>query len=334
MKKMFFLTLLLIASCEDSLDQDHNSNLVFVASEGTFGNSDGSIAVFSENEKIQTVEAIGDVVQSLLVNGNNLFVIVNNSNLIKRYNITETGLSLPGIEIQTNNSSPREMVIVDDKLYFTNWNTRDVKVLDLVTFSIVSSISLDGVPEDIVTDGNNLWVSIPQQVLYDGNNGSSVVKIDLNSETIIETYDVGRGPEHMLIQNDILWISRTFYASDWSSTYYGSSKIDLISSEITTTNYGLGLVCGGNVLKMNNEIYRTVNGGVAPLTAELDLNISGKIGSYQNLYSATSINNNLYLGTSDYSAPDTVNIHNDLGELTNTLIVGALPGDFALWEND
>ena len=48
MKKMIFLTLFLITSCEDSLDQDHNSNLVFVASEGTFGDSDGSIAVFSD----------------------------------------------------------------------------------------------------------------------------------------------------------------------------------------------------------------------------------------------------------------------------------------------
>ena len=159
------------------------------------------------------------------------------------------------------------------------------------------------------------------------------LKMQIRSKTI-ETYDVGRGPEHMLIQNDILWISRTFYSSDWSSTYYGSSKIDLISGEITTANYGLGLICGGNILKINNEIYRTVNGGVAPLTAELDLNIPGKIGSYQNLYTATSLNNNLYLGTSDYSAPDTVNIHNDLGELINKLIVGALPGDFALWEND
>ena len=43
--------MLLILSCEDSLNQDLSSNLVFIASEGTYGNSDGSIAVFSENEK-------------------------------------------------------------------------------------------------------------------------------------------------------------------------------------------------------------------------------------------------------------------------------------------
>tara|TARA_S200000501_G_scaffold197383_1_gene185775 strand:+ start:281 stop:1285 length:1005 start_codon:yes stop_codon:yes gene_type:complete len=334
MKKITFFSILLIFSCEDSLDQTQSSNLVFVASEGTYGDSDGSIAVFSGNEKIQTVDAVGDVVQSLLVDGNNLFVIVNNSHLIKRYSITEAGLSLPGIEIETDNSSPREMVVVDDKLYFTNWNSRDVKVLDLITFSVSSTISIDGTPEDIVTDGDFLWVSIPQLELYDGNNGSSVVKIDLDSEEVIEIYDVGRGPEHMLIQDNTLWISRTFYASDWSSTYYGSSKLDLISGEVTSINYGLGLVCGGNVLKLNNEVYRTVNGGVAPLDAALDLNISGKIGSYQNLYSASSMSDNLYLGTSDYFAPDTVNIHNNLGELKSTLVVGVLPGDFATWVSD
>ena len=334
MKKIVFFTFLILTSCEDSLDQTQNSNLLFVASEGTYGNGDGSISVFSENEKIQTIDGIGDIVQSILVNGDKLFVIVNNSHLIKRYSITESGLNLPGIDISTNNSSPREMVIVGDKLYFTNWNSKDVKVLDLVTYSIVSSISLDGVPEDIVSDGNYIWVSIPQLELYDPNNGSIVVKIDINSEDLVETYEVGRGPEQMLINDNSLWISRTFYSSDWSYTYYGSSTVNLETGEISIINYGLGLVCGGNILKLNNKIYRTVNGGVAPLTTGLDINMSAKIGSYQNLYSASSNDDNLYLGMSDYVSPDTVYIHNELGERTRTLTVGTLPGDFASWNDD
>ena len=61
-----------------------------------------------------------------------LFVAVNNSHIIKKYDITESGLALPGIEVSTNNSGPREMCVVDDKLYFTNWLTKDIKVLDLV----------------------------------------------------------------------------------------------------------------------------------------------------------------------------------------------------------
>ena len=334
MKKVISLTFIILISCEDSIDQTQNSNLLFIASEGTYGNGDGSISVYSENEKIQTINGIGDIVQSILVNNDKLFVIVNNSHLIKRYNITESGLNLPGIDISTNNSSPREMVIVGDKLYFTNWNSKDVKVLDLVTYSIVSSISLDGVPEDIVSDGNYIWVSIPQLELYDPNNGSIVVKIDINSEDLVETYEVGRGPEHMLINDNSLWISRTFYSSDWSYTYYGSSTVNLETGEISIINYGLGLVCGGNILKLNNKIYRTVNGGVAPLTTDLDINMSAKIGSYQNLYSASSNDDNLYLGMSDYVSPDTVYIHNELGERTRTLTVGTLPGDFASWKND
>ena len=334
MKKIVILISLIFIGCEDSYNSKGNPNLLFVASEGTYGDSNGSISVYAEEEKIQTVESLGDVVQSILIDDDKLFVIVNNSHLIKRYSITESGLNLPGIEISTNNSSPREMVIVDNKLYFTNWNSHDVKVLDLVTFSIISSIPLDGIPEDIVSKDENLYVSISQLELYDTNNGSTVVQININTEEITNTYEVGRGPEKMLIDNDNLWISRTFYSSDWASASYGSSLINLGTDEISIIDYGMGMICGGNILKFNNQIYRTVNGGVAPLTTDLNLNIASKMGSYQNLYSASSSNGNLLLGTSDYVAPDTVYIHDQLGELIRELPVGVLPKDFAFWTNN
>lgn len=334
MKKIVILISLIFIGCEDSYNTKGNPNLLFVASEGTYGDSNGSISVYAEEEKIQTVESLGDVVQSILIDDDKLFVIVNNSHLIKRYTITESGLNLPGIEISTNNSSPREMVIVNNKLYFTNWNSSDIKVLDLVTFSIISSIPLDGIPEDIVSKDENLYVSISQLELYDTNNGSTVVQININTEEITNTYEVGRGPEKMLIDNDNLWISRTFYSSDWASATYGSSLINLGTDEISIIDYGMGMICGGNILKFNNQIYRTVNGGVAPLETDLNLDIASKMGSYQNLYSASSSNGNLLLGTSDYVAPDTVYIHDQLGELIRELPVGVLPRDFAFWTNN
>ena len=334
MKKTFFFLLLILFSCEDSINQDQNPSLTFIASEGTYGNGDGSISVFSNNEKIQTLDNIGDVVQSILVEDDNLFVIVNNSHLIKRYKITENGLTLPGIEISTNNSSPREMIILNNKLYFTNWNSKDVKVLDLFNYSVTESIPLSGLPEDIVADGDNIWVSIPQLELYDQNSGSSVVKISAVDNSIIESYEVGRGPEHMLIDGDNLWISRTFYNSDWSATY-GSSVINLNTKEIQIMNYGVGLVCGGNLVKLNNEIYRTVNGGVAPIDSELNLNAVAKIGDFQNLYSASAYDKSLFLGTSDYISPDTVYVHDEIGNQVDIMIVNiALPGDYATWSQD
>ena len=176
-------------------------------------------------------------------------------------------------------------------------------------------------------------MSIPNLELYDTNNGSSVIKIDLNSQNIVESYEVGNGPGELILDNQTLWISRTFYSSDWSA-FYGSSSINTESNEIITRNYGAGMVCGGNILKINDQIYRTVDGGVAPLDAELDINLTAKIGSYNNLYSAFSNNENIYLGMSDYVAPDTVFVHDASGVLIRELSVGQLPGDYAIWEKN
>ena len=84
--------------------------------------------------KIKELNDIGDVVNSLAIYKNKLIVLVNNSHKILIYEIYEDGLRLPGIEIDTQGSSPREMVVVDDKLYFTNWNSSDVKIFDMINY--------------------------------------------------------------------------------------------------------------------------------------------------------------------------------------------------------
>jgi hypothetical protein len=81
-------------------------------------------------------EALGDVVQAVEVYENKLIVLVNNSHMIKIFDITDDGLSMPGIEVSTGNSSPRDLTVVDGKIYFTNWNSQDVKVFDLFSYVI------------------------------------------------------------------------------------------------------------------------------------------------------------------------------------------------------
>ena len=333
MKFLIPIVLIFMYACEDVQENNQELNLLFISSEGNFGNSDGSISVFDGEDKIQVIENVGDVVQSILVHENHLFVIVNNSHLIKRYSIDESGLMLPGIEISTDNSSPREMCIVDNKLYFTNWVSKDVKVLNLETYSIESSISLPGVPEDIIASNGNLWVSLPNLELYDTNEGSSIVKIDINNQTIVETYDVGQGPQHMILENEIIWIARTFYSSNWEA-FYGSSSLNISTGEVEVLNYGPGTVCGGNIMKINDQIYRTANGGVMPLESDLSLNQSLRIGSYQSVYSASANQELVFLGVSDYASPDTVYVHSNLGEIISTLTVDVLPGDYATWSTN
>ena len=325
---------LLINGCSDSLTQSNepiSKEWVFVANEGNFGASNGSISMINQDGVVLEVTEVGDVVQSLEVYENKLIVVVNNSHMIKVYDITEDGLALPGIEISTDNSSPRELVVVDDKVYFTNWNTQDVKVLNMVNYNIETSISVGGLPESIVTDGSYLWVGITMN--SDWSSASSVVKIDASTNSIVETYEVGLGPQSLVIENDDIYVARTFYDENWIP-FYGSSRID--GSDITINNYGVGVACGGSVMKYNNEIYRSYDGGIAPLESNLDIRTSSKIGSYDQsqVYSTEVIGDYIYFGITDYATRNEVKVVDVNGNEIASYDVGISPGDFSIWINN
>ena len=173
MKKviLILLPLLIITACDNSnptSSSDENTSWVFVANEGSFGASTGSISMINDFGEVFETEAIGDVVQSLAVYENKLIVLINNSHKIKIYDITEDGLTMPGIEVSTDGSSPREMIVVDGNVYFTNWNTSDVKILNLTNYTLDASIPVGAMPEGILTDGSKIWVA---------NSGLSLIHI-------------------------------------------------------------------------------------------------------------------------------------------------------------
>ena len=127
MKKLYILLILFFLSCnideESETFEQIKSSWVFVACEGNYGASNGSITMIKNDGEIKSIENIGDVVQSLEVYNNKLFVIVNNSHKILAYDITENGLRLPGIEINNQtifdsegalefSSIPEKLVII------------------------------------------------------------------------------------------------------------------------------------------------------------------------------------------------------------------------------
>ena len=159
---MMPLPLLIITACDNSnptSSNNENTSWVFVANEGSFGASTGSISMINDFGEVFETEAIGDVVQSLAVYEDKLIVLINNSHKIKIYDITTDGLAMPGIEVSTDGSSPREMVVVNGNVYFTNWNSSDVKVFNLTTYNIDASIPVGAMPEGMLTDGSKIWVA-------------------------------------------------------------------------------------------------------------------------------------------------------------------------------
>ena len=69
----------------------------------------------------------------------------------------------------------------------------------MITYSIENSISIDGLPEDIIYDGNFLWVTVPHSDLS-FSSGSKIMKIDIHSNRVGDELDVGDGVELPALQ--------------------------------------------------------------------------------------------------------------------------------------
>ena len=325
--------MLFSTNCDNSItrNNDNNTSWIFISNEGNMGDSDGSISMINDYGDMMEIKNVGDVVQSLEVHNDKLIVLINNSHLVKIYTITEKELLLPGISISTHNSSPREMVIVNDNVYFTNWNTKDIKVLNLITHEIESFIQFNSIPEDIISDGTHLWVSLPMLELYDHNDGTIVSKIHIPTKQIVNNYDVGRGPEQLTSLNNEIYVSRKFSSLDWMETYHG---VSVIGSDINQNDYSLGSPCGGSILSYNNKVFRSYGGGIAPIHANLEVDELGRIGNYDQtqIYHVEIINDNIWFCITNWSDINLVKVVNNNGQEIASYTAGIMPGDLAYWK--
>jgi len=333
LKFLIVFILLFINACDnnDVLINGNNETWLFVANEGNYGASTGSISMINQFGDIYETEYLGDVVQSLEVYQDKLIVLINNSHQIKIYDIdSENGINMPGIEINTAGSSPRDLVVVNDKVYFTNWNTQDIKVLNLITYSIENSISIDGLPEDIIYDGNFLWVTVPHSDLS-FSSGSKIMKIDIHSNSVVDELDVGYGPQELIIHNNEIFVSRTFYDANWNALH-GTAKVS--DGNILQKNYGAGVACGGSVLSFNNSVYRSAAGGIVRLKDDLEFDNSDKIGSFEQslIYHVEVINDRIWFALTNYTDINEVVVFDFSGLEIATYQTGIAPGDFAYWE--
>ena len=206
MKKisLIFLITLSVVSCQIN-EEISNSEWIFIACEGNYGASNGSVYMINSLGEIDSIPNLGDVVQSVEVRENKLFVLVNNSHKLHVFDIDTEGLSLPGIEIDLDGSSPREMVVDGERLYFTNWNTKDVKYLDLFNYKIEKLIDINGLPEGIIKQGKDLFIAVNMNEDY--SSSDKVIRYDITKNNIEEIITVGDGPLDLEFNNDELYIS-------------------------------------------------------------------------------------------------------------------------------
>jgi len=330
MRKLILLLTLFFISCSND-DDIVNSEWIIIACEGNYGSSNGSIYLINQFGEMDSIPNLGDVVQSVEVNNDKLFVLVNNSHKLHVFDINSDGISLPGIELDLNNSSPREMFVDNDRVYFTNWNTKDVKYLNLFNYKIEKLVDLEGLPEGIIKKENDLFIAINMNEDYSSAN--KVVRYDINQNNIVDIINVGEGPQDLEFHNNELYVSRTYYDENYSA-FHGTSKYSLDNSDILIRNYGENTPCGGSIHNIDNLMYRSALGGIVELDEILNLKSSNKIGDFNQseVYSVEVFGDKVYFGLTDYNNLNKVKVVNLDNSEFASYDVGIIPGDFAIWK--
>ena len=74
--------------------------------------------------------------------------------------------------------------------------------------SLKSRIKVEGKPESIVIDGTDLWVGI--QMNNDYSDGNKLLKISTVTNSISETFEIGKGPTSLTVSNNNVYVANTY----------------------------------------------------------------------------------------------------------------------------
>jgi hypothetical protein len=339
---LVIILLLIFSGCTYLLESDKSlikNNQIFVLCEGNFGYSNASLWTIDPNEghvsgpiyRDLTDNLLGDVGQSLMYHNGKLYVIVNNSHVIRVFNISEEISFDRNIELP--DASPRFLIINEDFGYVSCWNLNAVLKIDLNDSSgTLDTIPVPGKPEEMLIYGDALYVSLILK--QDWTSGDQILKISLDDHIIEQSFTVIPGPSSLIMQEGALYISSTYYDETWNK-FAGLSRIHLNSNTVELKNLGPTTELVGDLLIFQNHIYRINGSGIAEVRQDLTLQTSAQFIEESNVYSALGFDDMLLFGTTDFTAPDTVYLYNDQGYMSAEFLVGGLPGSMlAIGDSD
>ena len=133
---------------------------------------------------------LGDVFQSMLLVGDDLWLLVNNSQKIERVNKSSFVAKSPITGLQ----SPRYMLQFANTVYITDLYANHIHRVNASTGETLSAIPFSGWSEGIILDSNDkIWVSNATR--------GKVMKVDPTSNLIIDSIAVGDVPRDLKLDN-------------------------------------------------------------------------------------------------------------------------------------
>lgn len=336
-----FTFLLFFASCseDDQLDlpKGNYEKGYFISNEGPFNNGSGTIThvgedgVVSQNiYKTVNNEDLGNVVQFMALEGENVYIVVNNSHKIivaNRFTMKKiTTISGNGI------NNPRYFVAENDRGYVSNWgdplNPNDdfITIINLRTNEIIDTVSVGEGPEDMLIINNNLYVNL--QGGWNQNNKVEIIELQFN--TVSKTLIVGDVPNSIVADNKgDVWVL-CGGKPNWTG-FESNGKLAKISTSnhiVEFLDFDLHEHPEYLSIYLDN-LYYNLNGKVYEMAAQSSSLPNSPIEGINGFFYSLKANNGILYATDakDFQSEGALNLYNlSSGALLETIETGILPG--------
>jgi YVTN family beta-propeller protein len=178
---------------------------VFLINEGNFMSGNGSVSFYSfksssvYNDLFSEINGrpLGDIPNSITVNGDVALIVVNNSGKIE---VTES-TTLKSLKTITGLDSPRNLLVVDlNKAYVTSLWSEKITIIDLNNYSVSGYINIWRSSEAMAIVQKKVYVSC-------WASGDEIMVIDPVISKVTDSIKVGIEPGSMVVdKNQKLWV--------------------------------------------------------------------------------------------------------------------------------
>lgn len=342
-KLILLLVLAGLISCSDKEDIDLNIiNInpggVFIVNEGNFSIANSSLSYYypATSEIIDNLfyevndVPLGDVAQSITINKNIVYLIINNSGNI--YGINRETCEFEG---KINGLiSPREMIFIDDqKAYISDLYSTEITIVNPENYKITGKIDIGKSSDCMVKSGDQImvanWSGYSQTKI---NN--TVMIINQETDALVDSIIVGIEPNSMVIDKDnLLWVLCSGgFMNDELATLW---QIDPITLEVQKNILFSNILHSPDNLCINSsrDTLYFLNNGVFCMSVS-DIALPGEAiinKNNKNYYSLgiDPVRNEIYVSDAlDYNQNGKVYRYSYSGKLISSFDVGIIPGCF------
>lgn len=323
----FAFSLLFTISCRNDdpiveVPKGAYENGILISNEGNYGTPTASVSFISndlnttENNIYSTNNggaALGDVLQTIALNGDNAYLVMNNSNkieVVNRYTFKKTGTVTDQI------SQPRFIAFANNNYYVTNssGSSKFVTVYNSSTNAFVKKIDLANTGERIVEAGGKIVV---ENAAF--GSGKKLTFINPTTNTVESVLSVPNGDIQSTVSKNgnIHIISST----STDSYIYKIAPSGSITSTVTLT----GIARGKN-LQIDGDKYFFTSGSKA---YSMDMNtttvpttpiITITDTSYFSMYGFNVVDGKIFISNpNSFTADSTVDIYSTTGSLLKTI---------------